>query len=419
MAIPFYNTTDQNIYAGGEHFIPQQQYRLNYNSPHLPPAKILPIQNQTGITNTNAAYNYGSQGAGGPFTPANQLVGNYNAAIAARQGRLQDPSSSWLQNILPSQRSAQDMLASGVKDERRLEGIPFGIGAMLSRALPDNYYKMPLGEQIFIQSRMGYSDPNTNMGNKDPFGINVRSAFGNYADYTTKRADKLGDLLSGNLSEKYGAKFNTLTGLFESEDQAAADHANRMTKMLREQYGFYSKGKNKLSDIRSDVGLIDKAKEQDRINKDLAAQKSLATAHKGFLNTQEAARMTAQEQGQRAAGMGGGSRQAKSGSQKAGGSGRTDGGWGWAEGGRIGLRTGGDPHDFPEQEDLNIYEFMQDQGVPHGEMVETSPFDIRVQELMDEGLSWQEAYTIAEKEFGRQAEAGDEMFSEEGLASLV
>ena len=45
--------------------------------------------------------------------------------------------------------------------------------------------------------------------------------------------------------------------------------------------------------------------------------------------------------GQMASGMGGGSQQAKSGSQKAGGSGRTDKGWGWAQGGRVGYKTGG------------------------------------------------------------------------------
>ena len=44
--------------------------------------------------------------------------------------------------------------------------------------------------------------------------------------------------------------------------------------------------------------------------------------------------------GQMASGMGGGSQQAKSGSQKAGGSGRTDKGWGWAQGGRVGYKTG-------------------------------------------------------------------------------
>ena len=123
--------------------------------------------------------------------------------------------------------------------------------------------------------------------------------------------------------------------------------------------------------------------------------------------------------------MGGGSRQAKSGSQVAGGSGRTDSGWGWKEGGRIGYNRGrvvnpGGYQGDEEFEDENIFEFMQDQGIPHSEMVEgMSPFEMRIQELVDEGMSWQEAYQIASEEFGQIAEGPEESFSEEGIASIV
>ena len=33
MAAPFYIKADQNIYAGGQHFIPQEQYRLGSFTP--------------------------------------------------------------------------------------------------------------------------------------------------------------------------------------------------------------------------------------------------------------------------------------------------------------------------------------------------------------------------------------------------
>ena len=53
MALPgFYNQGDQEIYEGGEHFIPQEQYRLGYTAP--PSIANTP----TGITNTQAAYPY-------------------------------------------------------------------------------------------------------------------------------------------------------------------------------------------------------------------------------------------------------------------------------------------------------------------------------------------------------------------------
>ena len=64
MAVPFYNQVDQDIYAGGEHFIPQQQYRLNYT-----PSQSLAstIGNTGGVTGAQAAvpYIWPPQGGGG------------------------------------------------------------------------------------------------------------------------------------------------------------------------------------------------------------------------------------------------------------------------------------------------------------------------------------------------------------------
>ena len=70
MAIPFYNQGDQDIYAGGEHFIPQEQYRLNYTAP-----SIMGQNTNTGLASTNIAQPYkppyiwppqGGGGGGGP-----------------------------------------------------------------------------------------------------------------------------------------------------------------------------------------------------------------------------------------------------------------------------------------------------------------------------------------------------------------
>ena len=94
------------------------------------------------------------------------------------------------------------------------------------------------------------------------------------------------------------------------------------------------------------------------------------------------------------------------------------------DGGRIGYKRGrvvnpGGYAGEEEFEDENTLEFMRDQGVPHSEMAEgPSPFDIRVQELVDEGMSWQQAWSIASQEFGLLAE-GEDSFSDQGLASLV
>ena len=52
-------------------------------------------------------------------------------------------------------------------------------------------------------------------------------------------------------------------------------------------------------------------------------------------------------------------------------------------------------------------------------MAETSPFEMRIQELMDTGMSWQEANQIASEEFGQIAEGPEDSFSQEGIASIV
>tara|TARA_R110002073_G_scaffold247335_1_gene410300 strand:+ start:1545 stop:2411 length:867 start_codon:yes stop_codon:yes gene_type:complete len=64
MAIPFYNQGDQDIYAGGNHFIPQEQFRLNY-TPSTQLANT--IGNTGGVTSTDAAtpYIFPPQGGGG------------------------------------------------------------------------------------------------------------------------------------------------------------------------------------------------------------------------------------------------------------------------------------------------------------------------------------------------------------------
>ena len=85
----------------------------------------------------------------------------------------------------------------------------------------------------------------------------------------------------------------------------------------------------------------------------------------------------------------------------------------WADGGRIGY-AGGELVD----EDINI----QGPGFDVNENMEMaegpSPFEMRIQELVDTGMSWQEAYQIAAEEFG-MAEGQEDSFSEEGIASLV
>ena len=79
----------------------------------------------------------------------------------------------------------------------------------------------------------------------------------------------------------------------------------------------------------------------------------------------------------------------------------------------MGLRLGGDPDEPTE----DIFEVMQDQGIPFGEQVEADPFQMRIQELMGKGLSYDDAYGIAEMEFQDLFAEGSEQ--DQGIASLV
>ena len=144
--------------------------------------------------------------------------------------------------FLSKPQSAEMILNEGY-DKPYGSGGP-GILGLLSKM--DNYHNLSRPDQAFIAANMGYTGPtvfgeNTSGLSKDPFGLNVRSAFGNYAERVGVESEKLGDLLGGKLSEKYGATFNPETGMFESEDEAAAAKANKMTKMLRAKFNFYTK----------------------------------------------------------------------------------------------------------------------------------------------------------------------------------
>tara|TARA_R100001086_G_C11777569_1_gene242687 strand:- start:7 stop:912 length:906 start_codon:yes stop_codon:yes gene_type:complete len=293
-------------------------FGFGVQTPTLPvqPNLPQPIKPEEGVKNI-IGQNLNQGGGGGiPMVGSDGRIADFNEAITVRQNRLNDPGkiAQFAYDIgVPKQASYNEMLSRGMlgaKDTRATSGLPLGIGGILAKALPDNYYdKMTLGDQIVTQSYMGYTDPETGMSNKDPFGINVRSAFGNYVE----KAQEILDILA--------------------EKKARNDGYLSNYDLAREK--LYSDVVNKKKNVTADLALIQKAKDQERAAADLAAQKALATANRGFLNSQEAARMTSQQQGERAAGMGGGSRQAKSGSQKAGGSGRKDGGWGWKDGGRV------------------------------------------------------------------------------------
>jgi len=119
-------------------------------------------------------------------------------------------------------------------------GIP-GLGALLGNIRPDNPY------EIFQKQMFGemYRDPKTgkpaNFGNKDPFGKNIRSLFGNYD--VVKQADKFaGSKLSQKYADKHGYKGNLFADLMADGE---------VTDEEIEQYGLKNMGNYQLNRLRA------------------------------------------------------------------------------------------------------------------------------------------------------------------------
>jgi len=140
--------------------------------------------------------------------------------------------------------------AEQIMQEGYTPSMKFGI---LSNILPDRFGSIARPDQAFIQSNMGYTGPtvfgeNTTGGTKDPFGLNVRSGLGNYAERVGVEAEKLGDSLSGRLAEKYGVEFDPVTGTFVGKNAAKA---NQMTKMMRAKYNYYTQKTKERDELRA------------------------------------------------------------------------------------------------------------------------------------------------------------------------
>ena len=118
-------------------------------------------------------------------------------------------------------------------------GGPGILGMMLGSI--DKYGSLPRPDQAFIAANMGYTGPtvfgeNTSGLNKDPFGLNVRSGFGNYAEAVEEQVNRLDDYFGGEkFDKKYGEgttlEFDEETGQFMFKGTNAALKATRMNKM--------------------------------------------------------------------------------------------------------------------------------------------------------------------------------------------
>jgi len=292
MAAPFYSQADQDIYASGNKFIPQEQYRLG---PYTPPA-IMGQNTNAGITSTGVANPYKWPW---PIPTGDGGAGN----ISGTQQR------SWSPN--------QNLGPTNITDyEAEADDVGSTWGGSLAR-LQDLYSKLPT---------------------------------------------------PGNLIMKGIRKWRENREI-KKEQQAAAEQA----------------GAAQAEKTASGVGPT--------------------TGQGGQINPGDLRD------------IGGGFHEYKDSGTAAGYEGS------FAQGGRIGYRNG----EFVEEDvniegpgfdvNENILEIMKGEGVPFGEQVQADPFDLRIQELMGKGLSYDDAYDIAEMEFQDLFAEGPDQ--DQGLASLV
>ena len=203
------------------------------------------------------------------------LVSDYKTQTQNRQNRLTNPGkvASFIGDFIPQQRDIGEMTRTGQVDQRRLAGIPT-VGNIIGKALPDKYFDMSLGDQVFTQAMSGYTGPtvfgeNTSGLQKDPFGLNVRSGFGNYAEAVGEDFASLRESLTGRLADKYGVEFDEETGLFTGKN---AELANKMTNMMRTKFNFRKDQLAAKNRLDSQIKAAEKQRQEaQRIQNELAA----------------------------------------------------------------------------------------------------------------------------------------------------
>jgi len=375
MALPgFYNQGDQDIYASGDKFIPQEQYRLGYTAP--PSIANAPT---TGITNTQAAASY----MGYP---------SYQAWLAAQGGGGgggDGPGGGLFGNL---DLSNTKMFDKNVWSDTTASGKPIGPPGQFdwTPQQVQGYYNPQLGQyQTFKGKNINHA------------GINIQPMF----------ASLLG-------LDKKGPKPGDIEGTFTKGWESGTDKIKEGWEDEKEKF--------------KNIGVLKQWRENKAIKKEAALQAEIkahndAAAAKVNTNILSPSNPLIGKIDHTGAGSGHGSITRAPGSVVAGAPTHRTRDDLMASGGRAGYNRGrvvnpggyrGD-EEFEEFEDENTLDFMRDQGVPYGEMAEKSPFEMRIDELMDTGMSWQEAYDIASDEFNQLAEGQENSFSEEGLASLV
>ena len=183
----FYNQADQDIYTGGDHFIPQEQYRLgNFNTvAPVPPESTQQVNQSVGIPYTGA------------FTNSNVKRDNNQAALGPYTAR---PSGSFVTNR--TSYGSSGYLPGTEPEENYMQKIGGMIKTGIGMAIPGGNFLMGLAENQSRQNRLSATDNafidmqmanqeqsmhGGNLTNQDRYGYNKESMFGNYGNLVNER----------------------------------------------------------------------------------------------------------------------------------------------------------------------------------------------------------------------------------------
>ena len=305
--VAFYNKGDQELYKDYQ-YLPQEKYRLGLNLPKTE-QDVSSVTANFGIPATNAFTGDGNQNNYYAGTTGS-LVSGFDQAIADRQNRLEAlnmpleqkgvrgaeikmegvefpaitgvegyPNTIINETIkgapgvyqagakntigrrisdafysipgINRPQSARDILESGYTGTGSGPGI---LAAILGKF--DRYGSLPRADQAFISSRMGYKGPtifgaNTTGLSTDPFGINTRSAFGNYAEYTKNRAEELNKSIDDSKDRWTNADWNINKSLDAIHPEYKKTWAE-MNKMNLSAQDFYNKGAEEFEKIKEE-----------------------------------------------------------------------------------------------------------------------------------------------------------------------
>ena len=169
--------------------------------------------------------------------------------------------------------SYEDIMTKGYIQPRGM--IP-GIMGIMSNFGLKNYASLPQADQAFIASKRGYKGPTIfgDQGNMehsvDPFGKNIESLFGNYAEYSKKesaRLDKQIDKSQKSYVDKYGS-------LDDENEYGKTWYEMNNLNLARQ--SFYKQNVTDTQNIGSDLSLIEKNEAAEKARDAKIADETLA-----------------------------------------------------------------------------------------------------------------------------------------------